>query len=291
MKFVLFLLICLSNVLIASEQHVKLDNYPVDASKKYPKYIRNTVMPLTGDDKSVDDDNGNTLLMRMCCYGDSVELQNLLDKDDAVKDSINDLNILGDTALSLMCEYGSVENMILLLKNGAKVSRRNGSGYSPLILACAKGCLEKVKTLLDNNAEINEIIQGNEENCELTPLFLACSVTPLNLERLDLIRCLIDHGADVNLGSFRFSSYYLNLLSFCIVHHYQHPLLIELLLKNNASTDEAVISRRTGNKVDLYRAVNRFLNWSSCYRGSIISMLRRNGAIRTQSHEDCCVII
>ena len=289
MKFILFLLICLSNVVVASDEYIPLDDFDENSTKQWPEYFRNNISPLTDGDNGIDE-NGNTFLMRMCCYGDYAELQNFLEEDDTIKDTINESNRFGDTVLSLMCEYGSVDSVRLLLENGADVSVRNGPGHSPLMLACAKGYLEKVKLLLDNNAEINETIQDDEKDCELTPLFLACSVT-LNLKRFDLIRCLIDHGADVNLGQIRYRSYRLNLLASCIRIHYRYPLLIELLLNNNASTDEAFISRRTGNKVDLYRAVNRFLNWSSCYRGSIISTLRRNGAIRTQPKEDCCIIL
>ncbi len=81
---------------------------------------------------------------------------------------------------------------------GADINANYGCRYfTPLLTMCAfytEGDIEKIRFLLNAGAQVDLAING------MTPIFMAfaCSGAIADAERLELIKLLIDYGADVN---------------------------------------------------------------------------------------------
>lgn len=63
----------------------------------------------------------------------------------------------GRTALHIAAARGSIEDMVLLLENGADVNISSAEGLTALDLAAIQGNLEMVTLLLDHNAKVDTL--------------------------------------------------------------------------------------------------------------------------------------
>ena len=94
-----------------------------------------------------------------------------------------------DKALIQACKLGNLEEVEILIFDGANVDARDGRGNSALKWACTGKHLEVVKYLLDHGADFNAPNRDGE-----TPLMAASYVgVP------DLTVLLINYGADINV--------------------------------------------------------------------------------------------
>ena len=92
-----------------------------------------------------------------------------------------------DKALIQACKLGNLEEVEILIFDGANVDARDGRGNSALKWACTGKHLEVVKYLLDHGADFNAPNRDGE-----TPLMAASYVgVP------DLTVLLINYGADI----------------------------------------------------------------------------------------------
>ena len=108
------------------------------------------------------DDNNNTLLREVSCYGYVKALNVLL---DCSYEHINDRNSAGNTALIGASIGGHKECVKMLLYHNADVNIQIEDGNTALMLALMKGHEEWVKMLLDHNANVN--IQNKDGNTAL----------------------------------------------------------------------------------------------------------------------------
>ncbi|KDP29190.1 hypothetical protein JCGZ_16579 [Jatropha curcas] len=123
--------------------------------------------------------------------GDVDALRRALDNlngsiDEAVED--------GDTALHLVCLYGYLPCVQLLVERGANLEVKDEDGAIPLHDACAGGFLEIVQLLL-NSANSTETVRRMLETVDAegdTPLHHAARG-----EHVDVIRLLLASGASV----------------------------------------------------------------------------------------------
>ena len=120
--------------------------------------------------------------------GDAVERLLLSGKD------VNARNDAGDTLLMQAVALSDADMVALLLRHGALVHERNSAGATALMWAVGSG--EKTKLLLRSGADVNASTDDG-----LTPLIMA-AVLP---ESLEVVRMLIERGADVNANANRFS--------------------------------------------------------------------------------------
>ena len=112
----------------------------------------------------------------------------------------------GMTALLYAAREGHMDSVRALLEAGADVNQVNGDKLSPLVTAIMNGHLDLAKYLLDHGADPNLAgVSG------LTALYAAVDVQwapktwfpQPNVEQekvtyLDLMKALLDHGANVN---------------------------------------------------------------------------------------------
>ncbi len=102
--------------------------------------------------------------------------------------NVHGRDALGATPLHYV---GSAEFARVLIRHGAEVEARDQSGQTPLHYAAHRGDLEVIRVLLQSGAKINaQDKDGDTPLCEA----VRCCGGP------DVIRFLLDHGADPNLG-------------------------------------------------------------------------------------------
>lgn len=111
----------------------------------------------------------------------------------------NDLNINIDethdncTALFYACKHNNLRLAELLIQHGANVNFATKNNITPLHCACSNLNLEMIKLLIQNKADVN----FKSEN-DYSPLQLACSRYWLGKDSNNVIKYLIDSGADIN---------------------------------------------------------------------------------------------
>ncbi|GKZ96755.1 hypothetical protein AnigIFM59636_011270 [Aspergillus niger] len=91
----------------------------------------------------------------------------------------------GRTALNIAAARGSIEDMVLLLENGADVNISSAEGLTALDLAAIQGNLEMVTLLLDHNAKVDTL--GIRKT------------TPLDQDRPRIIELLLQRKPDLLL--------------------------------------------------------------------------------------------
>ena len=121
-----------------------------------------------------------------------------------------DVNLSDDYALQVAARCGALECAKLLIKNGANVQAKNNAAF---LHAASKSNLEMVKLLVENGADVNvseghalqsAINTGNkemvkyliEQNIDINEGLIAACVLYKN--ELDIVKLLVDNGADVN---------------------------------------------------------------------------------------------
>ncbi|KAK3103797.1 hypothetical protein FSP39_021966 [Pinctada imbricata] len=100
----------------------------------------------------------------------------------------------GDTVLHYSAQFGHVELLGYLIEQGADVEKPNFDGKKPLHDAAQNGHSACVKFLLEKGAMIDGLKRADWFDHTLTPLMLACTK-----HDLDVIRILVEHGANLNL--------------------------------------------------------------------------------------------
>ncbi|OAY42746.1 poly [ADP-ribose] polymerase tankyrase-1 [Manihot esculenta] len=113
---------------------------------------------------------------------------------DNLNGNIDELVEDGDTALHLVCLYGYLPCVQLLLERGANLEAKDEDGAIPLHDACAGGFTEIVQLLL-NSANSAECVRRMLETVDAegdTPLHHAARG-----EHADVIRLLLASGASV----------------------------------------------------------------------------------------------
>lgn len=117
------------------------------------------------------------------------KLVTLDDVDQAIK-IIKERNITNDPILCRkVAEYGKVEIMDFLIKNGADLNMKDESGWSLLHYAARRNNGKALAVLLKAGANVN--IKNNEGE---TPLHIASQG-----KRFSAVRVLLKHGADVDI--------------------------------------------------------------------------------------------
>jgi ankyrin repeat protein/beta-lactamase regulating signal transducer with metallopeptidase domain len=134
---------------------------------------------------------GFTAVMKAAQMGQTETVQSLL----AAGADPNLVVTGGPSALSLAAEKGDLATMKVLLAGGAKVDLRLSSGERALFAAARSGAREAAVLLLDNGAAVD----ARTDRINYTPLIVAaCQGFQ---RRLDMIRLLLDRGADVNAAA------------------------------------------------------------------------------------------
>jgi ankyrin repeat protein len=118
---------------------------------------------------------------------------------------INRRDKTGTSPLSLASFFVDVDMVKLLISRGADLNVRDGKGYSALMIACLwasyrsrslhgpQGDFEIIKMILDEGCET----ESEDPESGDTALIYASIAA-----RLDIVRLLLDYGADVNARSF-----------------------------------------------------------------------------------------
>lgn len=123
--------------------------------------------------------------------GDLQALRNAIDNlNGSIDEPVED----GDTALHLVCLYGYLPCVQLLLERGANLESKDEDGAIPLHDACAGGFIEIVQLLL-NSANDAECVKRMLETVDAegdTPLHHAARG-----EHVDVIRLLLASGSSI----------------------------------------------------------------------------------------------
>ena len=197
--------------------------------------------------------DGSTVLHLASRYSNQEVVEFLLKLNEI---SVNATNNLYQTPLMHACNNGGrLDNIKMLIKNGADIQASSSNGSTVLHFASQLSNQEVVEFLL----KLNEISVNATDNLYQTPLMRAC----INGGRLDNIKMLIQNGADIQASSSNGST----------VLHFASQLsnqeVVEFLLKLNEISVNATDNH---NHTPLMRA---------CYDGGRldnIKMLIRNGA-------------
>ena len=166
------------------------------------------------------------------------------------------------------CDGGRLDNIKMLIQNGADIQASSSDGSTVLHLASRNSNQEVVEFLL----KLNEISVNATDNFNQTPLMDACC----DGGRLDNIKMLIRNGADIQASSSNGSTV-LHLAS-----ELSNQEVVEFLLKLN---EISVNATDNSNQTPLMHA---------CYDGGRlgnIKMLIRNGADIQASSSDGSTVL
>ena len=170
--------------------------------------------------------------------------------------SVNATDNFNQTPLmDACCDGGRLDNIKMLIQNGADIQASSSNGSTVLHLASELSNQEVVEFLL----KLNEISVNATDKRNQTPLIYAC----LNGGRLDNIKMLIQNGADIQASSSNGST----VLHFASRNSNQE--VVEFLLKLN---EISVNATDNSNQTPLM--------YACCDGGRLdnIKMLIRNGA-------------
>ncbi|KAE8876498.1 hypothetical protein PF005_g12380 [Phytophthora fragariae] len=192
------------------------------------------------------------------CLAKTYETRLLLDARDKTSQS---------SLLHAAVKNGSAKTVLLLIKMGADVHARDGSGIPPLYLACARGQEVVVQTLLEKGAKCMAVgpsgetplhIAAQENQLACVKLLLEVGKVPVDAVTHDrctalhlasqrgntaVAACLLDHGADVDAMTVGNES---PLLKASRMSQFQ---TVKLLLSRNASTQPVLASSTSEQKM------------------------------------------
>jgi ankyrin repeat protein len=121
----------------------------------------------------------------------------LLHRHGAVVDIQGDS---GRTPLYCASIYGNVDIMQWLCNHGADANVPRDDGRTPLHTAAVNMQLEAVQSLLDHNAYVNS--QDEDGGTPLsTTIDFRCPSSEQQDRAVDVVRLLLEHGADPNVGA------------------------------------------------------------------------------------------
>jgi len=164
-----------------------------------------------------------TELFAACTEGDVAKAKELLKKE--TKETIDQVDFYGYTALHAACEAGHADLIVPLLEAGADINRATyDATFTSLHHALAKRKWDCAKILIDKGADVNllneggvfgsslhyAIYQGEEEFVKLivakggdVNLISGQGYTPIHMavinDQLAILDVLIKSGADVNI--------------------------------------------------------------------------------------------
>ena len=206
-----------------------------------------------GADIQASSSNGSTVLHFASASSNQEIVEFLLKLNER---SVNTTDNLNQTPLMHACyDGGRLDNIKMLIQNGADIQASSSNGSTVLHFASALSNQEVVEFLL----KLNEISVNAKDNLNQTPLMHAC----FDGGRLDNIKMLLNNGADIQASSSNGST----ILHFASRNSNEE--VVEFLLKSNEISVNATDNL---NKTPLMHA---------CYDGGLldnIKMLRQNGA-------------
>ena len=101
------------------------------------------------------------------------------------------------TPLSMAALKGRVEISKYLLQRGAKVEGVDPDGTTPLMLAARSGETDIVRALIAAKANVNARTSAMDGSH--TPLHLACEDSSFGIVKLEIVKALVEAGADVSV--------------------------------------------------------------------------------------------
>ena len=131
--------------------------------------------------------------LQAALYKRHFHVANLLHRHGAVVDVQGDVK---STPLHAASGQGQVDTMRWLLDHGADQDSCTYGGYTPLFYAASVMDLEAVQVLLEHNADIN-----SQSSAGATPLYWVLSNHASEGKLVDMVRRLLEHGADPNIGN------------------------------------------------------------------------------------------
>ena len=165
-------------------------------------------------------DNNNDLLLISCEYG-YLEIIKLLLKNGANVNEKDKYNT-GLTLLMKASIYGHLEIVKLLIQNYANINEKNVDGWSSLMVVSMYGKLKIANFLLQNCADINQ-----RDNNGLTSLMYA-SIH----KNFEIVKLLVENGANINIKD---NNGYTALLHACLFDNIE---TVKLLIENGSDINE-----------------------------------------------------
>ena len=164
------------------------------------------------------------------------------------------------SAIHIAAMYGLGHAIQRLLDEGTSADFRDSRGRTPLFLAAMMGELDVVKLLLArDDVDINA---QTEPPYSMTPLYVAAEGS-----RVEVLRTLLQNGADVNLRSWRGSALNRAVSS-------GNATSIELLLEAGADPD----SRDENENPVIFEVAKALEICDSCPAARIVKLLHIHGA-------------
>jgi len=229
--------------------------------------------------------------------GDIQKVLQLLNAGVSVNASFqrDESELSGKTALMIASSRGYSEMVEKLLSRGADVNRKHYSGETALMFAADSGDVNTIKTLLgagaDPNAKVLSFHAGeltpltitinsrHEQRFEVAKILLEAkaevnfkgrfAMSPLMhaLEDLEMVKLLIEHGADVNQKNFRGAT---ALMASAVG---RDPSVVKYLIEKGADVNARDIDGTTALMGAEYERQQRMVD--SQERDEIIRVLKR----------------